>query len=179
LEPTIHETPRRVVGAGSLKRWDQRPIEIRNLFNPAFCGLVLFRAIRAFEDDAKGMPFSMTLLILPLRLERDSREILARSNRSYFLKIVAAHPEMLVGFPKRASDLVAFLPRGARSFDATRDDRRPGGRSLEETVPDGVRKTISGTPESISCQRVAKFLGKEFAQIGDRATTYTTLGVRP
>jgi hypothetical protein len=92
-----------------LKRWDQRPIEIRNLFNRAFCGLVLFRAIRAFEDDdAKGMPFSMTLLILPLCLERDSREILARSNRSYFLKIVAAHPEMLVGFPKRASDLVPF-----------------------------------------------------------------------
>ena len=50
----------------------------------------------------------MTLLILPLCLERDSREILARSNRSYFLKIVAAHPEMLVGFPKRTSDLVPF-----------------------------------------------------------------------
>jgi Family of unknown function (DUF6521) len=179
LEPTIHETPWRAVGGGGLKRWDQRPIEIRNLFNPAFCGLVLFRAIHAFEDDdAKGMPFSMTLLILPLCLERDSREILARSNRSYFLKIIAAHPEMLVGFPKRASDLVPFsLEALGLLMQLGTIVVQEGG--LLKTVPDGVRKTISGTAESISCQRVAKFLGKEFAQIGDRATTYTTLGVRP
>ena len=50
-----------------MKRWDQRPVEIRNLFNPAFCGLVLSRALHGYEDaDARGMPFSLTLLVLPL-----------------------------------------------------------------------------------------------------------------
>jgi hypothetical protein len=162
-----------------VKRWDQRPFEIRNLFNPAFCGLVLFRALRAFEDeDARGMPFSLTLLILPLCLQRDSREILVQANRSYFLKIIAANPQMLVDFPKRATDLLPFslealgLLMQLRTIVVEADGRL-------KTVPDGVRKTISGTPESIACQRVAKFLGREFARIGDRATTYTTLGVRP
>ena len=49
-----------------MKRWDQRPFEIRNLFNPAFCGLVLSRALHGYEEeDARGMPFSLTLLVLP------------------------------------------------------------------------------------------------------------------
>ena len=57
-----------------MKRWDERPIEIRNLFNPAFCGLLLFRALCGFEEeDNSGMPFSLTLLILPLSLQKDSR----------------------------------------------------------------------------------------------------------
>ena len=63
-----------------MKRWDLRPVEIRNLFNPAFSGLVLFRALVAYEDeDARGMPFSLALLILPLCLQRDARETLAKA----------------------------------------------------------------------------------------------------
>lgn len=162
-----------------MKRWDLRPVEIRNLFNPAFCGLVLFRALAAYEDeDARGMPFSLALLILPLCLQRDARETLARANRSYFLKIVAANPQMLVDLPKRTTDLLPFafealgvlMQLGALTV-------APDGRL--QTVREGVRKGIDGTSESISCQRVAKFLGREFAQIGDRVTIYTTLGVRP
>jgi hypothetical protein len=42
-----------------------------------------------------------------------------------------------------------------------------------------VRKGLTGTEESIACQRAAIFLGKQFAQIGDRATIYSTLGIRP
>ena len=34
-----------------MKRWDQRPFEIRNLFNPAFCGLVLSRALHGYEEE--------------------------------------------------------------------------------------------------------------------------------
>ena len=67
-----------------MKRWDQRPFEIRNLFNPAFCGLVLFRALHGYEEqDARGMPFSLSLLVLPLCLHKDSREVFASSPRSY------------------------------------------------------------------------------------------------
>lgn len=162
-----------------MKRWDERPFEIRNLFNPAFCGLVLFRALAAFEEvDSRGMPFSLTLLILPLCLQRDSREILARGNRSYFLKIIAANPQMLVDFPNRVTALLPFTQEAlGLLMQLGTLVVEPDGRL--KTVPEGVRKTPSGTAESIACQRVAKYLGKDFAQIGDRVTTYTTLGIRP
>ncbi|WP_035643623.1 three component ABC system middle component [Bradyrhizobium sp. ORS 375] len=162
-----------------MKPWDQRPIEIRNLFNPAFCGLVLFRSFCGYEEeDARGMPFSLGLLILPLCLHKQSRNILLQGNRSYLLKVVSSHPELLVDFGRRATDVLPFtfeamgflMQLGALEVD-------PKGRL--KAISGGVRKALTGTAETVACQRVARFLGKEFARVGDRSTIYTTLGVRP
>jgi hypothetical protein len=162
-----------------MKRWDQRPIEVRNLFNPAFCGLVLFRALQGYEEEnADGMPFSLALLVLPLCLQKDSRQVIAESPRSYLLKTVEKNPQLLVGLADRARDLMPFaleafgLLMDKGCFVVSQD-----GRLM--TVPDRVRKSVVGTSESISCQRVARIIGKEFARIADRVTVYTTFGIRP
>lgn len=162
-----------------MKRWDQRPFEVRNLFNPAFCGLVLFRGLQGYEEEnTDGMPFSLALLVLPLCLHKDTRLVIADSPRSYLLKTVEKNPQFLVDFADRARNLMPFafeafgllMERGC--FTVSQDGRL-------KTVPDRVRKSITGTTESISCQRVARIIGKEFARIADRITVYTTLGIRP
>lgn len=162
-----------------MKRWDQRPFEVRNLFNPAFCGLILFRALQGYEEEnPDGMPFSLSLLVLPLCLQKESREIISASPRSYLLKTVEKNPQLLVGFADRAKDLIPFgleafgilMQRGC--FIVSHDGRL-------KTVPESVRKSVTGTNESIICQRVARIVGKEFARIADRVTTYTTFGIRP
>src|SRR3989338_2980867 len=162
-----------------MKRWDQRPFEIRNLFNPAFCGLVLFRSLQRYEEEnPDGMPFSLALLVLPLCLQKDSRQVIADSPRSYLLNTVEKNPHLLVGFADRARDLMPFaleafgllMEKGC--FVVSQDGRL-------KTVPDLVRKSVTGTSESISCQRVARIIGKEFARIADRVTVYTTFGIRP
>lgn len=162
-----------------MKRWDQRPFEVRNLFNPAFCGLVLFRALQGYEEEnPDGMPFSLALLVLPLCLHKDSRQVFADSPRSYLLKIVEKNPQLLVGFATRAGDLMPF---SLEAFGLLMDRGcfvvSPDGRL--KTVSGKVRKSVTGTNESVSCQRVARFIGKEFARIADRVTVYTTLGIRP
>jgi hypothetical protein len=48
-----------------------------------------------------------------------------------------------------------------------------------QTVPKKVRKAVDGTDETVACQKVARIVGKEFARIADRATVYTTFGIRP
>jgi hypothetical protein len=162
-----------------MKPWNQRPFEVRNLFNPAFCGIVLFRALASFqEENEAGMPFSLALLVLPLCLHKDTRLILAENSRSYFLKAVEKNPRVLVGFAERAQHLMPFaleafgllMERGC--FIVAEDGRL-------QTVDKKVRKTVNGTDESIACQRVARFVGREFARIGDRVTIYSSLGVRP
>lgn len=162
-----------------MKRWDQRPFEIRNLLNPAFCGLILFRAMQGFEEeDSAGMPFSLSLVVLPLCLHKESREAIAASSRSYLLKVTEKHPQIHVGFAERAS---AMLPYALEGFGllmqqgciAVSDD----GRLL--TMPNKVRKSVTGTDETKSCQRVARFIGREFARISDRVTVYTSFGIRP
>jgi hypothetical protein len=162
-----------------MKPWDQRPFEVRNLFNPAFCGLVLFRALQGYEEeDPDGMPFSLSLLVLPLCLHKDSREAIATSNRSYLLRIVEKNPQLQVGFAGRVNELMPFaleafgllMERGC--FVVSQDGRL-------QTVPKMMRKSVIGTSESISCQRVARIIGKEFALIADRVTIYTAFGIRP
>ena len=162
-----------------MKRWDERPIEVRNLFNPAFCGLVLFRALQGYEEvHPEGMPFSLTLLVLPVCLQKDSREVISVNSRSNFLRIVEKHPEVAVGLAARTT---AMLPYALEAFGLLmeRGCIAVNDRGHVQTKADKVRKTISGTAETVSCQRVARFLGKEFARIANRTTVYTALGIRP
>lgn len=162
-----------------MKRWDQRPFEIRNLFNPAFCGLVLFRALNGYEEeDDRGMPFSLSLLVLPLCLHKNSRELIARSPRSYLLKTAEKNQQIMVGFADRITQM---LPYAFEGFGLLMERGciivGEGGRI--RTVPKKVRKTVDGTAETVSCQKVARIVGREFARIADRATVYTTFGIRP
>lgn len=130
------------------------------------------------EEDARGMPFSLSLLVLPLCLHKDSREVIAGSSRSYLLKITEKNPQIQVGFTDRVTTMLPYafegfgllMERGCISV--TIDGRL-------QTVPDKVRKTVTGTDETKSCQRVARIVGKEFARIADRVTVYTTFGIRP
>lgn len=159
--------------------WNQRPREVRNLFNPAFCGLVLARGIEGFcEKDNSSMPFSLSLLILPLCLHKRTREQIKEANRSYFTKILQEHPEIRVDLARRTRGLLPYtmeafaylMSSGAIDVD------KSGGISLQA---DKVRKSITGTQDTKDCQTVARSLGKKFALINDRATIYTTLGIRP
>jgi hypothetical protein len=162
-----------------VKQWDQRPFEIRNLFNPAFCGLVLFRALHGYEEeDARGMPFPLSLLVLPLCLHKDSREVLAASSRSYLLKTIEKNQQVMVGFAERVTQMLPYAFEGfgllmERGCLAIGEDGRI------QTVPHKVRKAVSGTDETISCQKVARIVGREFARIADQVTVYTTFGIRP
>lgn len=162
-----------------MKRWDQRPFEIRNLFNPAFCGLVLFRAMQGYEEeDYRGMPFSLSILVLSLCLHQDSREVIAGSPRSYLLKTTEKNPQLQVGFAIRVTDMLPYTFEGLgllveRGCIIVASDGRL------QTVANRVRKKVTGTDETKSCQRVARIIGKEFARIADRVTVYTTFGIRP
>lgn len=162
-----------------MKAWAKRPREIRNLFNPAFCGVVILRSLVSFETvQQNGMPFSLSLLILPLSLHRMSRESIIRGNRSYLTKIVDENPEILVGLPERTRNLIPYtfeaygllMQLGAINVS-------PDGRI--SSTPGCIRKQLAGTAESQACQQAAQILGKKFAAIGDRVTIYTTFGVRP
>ncbi len=162
-----------------MKQWDQRPFEIRNLFNPAFCGLVIFRALNGYEkENSRGMPFSLSLLVLPLCLYKGSREIIANNPRSYLLKTTEMNPEIMIGFAERVTQMLPYTFEGfgllmERGCITITDD------GCIQSVSNKVRKSIRGTDEIVTCQKVARIIGREFARIADRTTVYTTFGIRP
>src|SRR5690606_23223005 len=130
------------------------------------------------EEDARGIPFSLSLLILPLCLHNDSLEVIAGSSRSYLLKIIEKNPQVQVGFAER---MIAIRPNAFEGLGLLmeRGCIVVGSDGRLQTVPNKVRKTVTGTDETKSCQRVARIVGKEFARIIDRVTIYTTFGIRP
>lgn len=163
-----------------MKTWFERPFEVRNLFNPAFCSVLLLRSISAFEKEVdRGMPFSLSLLVLPLCLHMETRKIILANNRSYFLKTLASYPQIQVDFAKRTKFLLPYtfealgLAMSRDSFQVLLDS------GLLKLQPKGVRTTIMGTEESKDCQKAARIIGKKFAQVQDRATIYATLGIKP
>lgn len=124
------------------------------------------------------MPFSLTLLVLPLCLHKDSRKVIAGSPRSYLLRTTEKNQQVMVGFPNRVTQMLPYAFEGfgllmERGCIAIANDGRM------RTVPKKVRKTVDGTAETIACQKVARIVGKEFARIADRVTIYTTFGIRP
>lgn len=162
-----------------MKAWIDRPFETRNLFNPAFCAVALLRAMKAYElEDDEGMPFSLAVLVLPLCLHAATRDIVTANSRSYFIKTVENHPEMLVGLAKRAQNLLPFslealgLAMQLGCFVVTETGRL-------KTAAKPVRVKLEGTDESVECQKAAQVIGKHFGRLADRVTIYTILGIRP
>jgi hypothetical protein len=159
--------------------WDQRPFETKNLFNPAFCAVVLMRSLKAYATaDPRGMPFSLSLLILPLSLHYESRSLLMKLYKGYLLKTVETNPQLQIGLPERVTEMLPFtfeafaLAHHTDCFEVT-----PQGRLLPKARR--LKADMQGTEESVACQRAAMLLGREFARIADRVTVYTAFGIRP
>jgi len=159
--------------------WPSRPFEERNLFNPAFCAVVLAAAIREFERVAgRPMPYSLTLLVLPMCLHQASREEILENKRLSVLRVFALRQDLLVHFAERARSLVqyateAFALLASKDCIKVFDD---GGISL---VSRRVSPQPLHTDDAERCRAAAAVLGRNFAQINDRVTVYTSLSIRP
>ena len=130
------------------------------------------------EGDPRGLQFSLSLLVLPLCLHKDSRELIAMASRSYLLSTAEKHPQVQVGFADRVTTMLPYTFEGfGLLVERECISIEPDGRL--KTIPNKVQKTATGTGETKSCQRVARIIGREFARIADRATIYTTFGIRP
>ena len=162
-----------------MKAWSERPFEVRNLYNPAFCGLLLARAVAEYQKEQdRRMPYSLSFLVLPFVLHRASREILAAKIRSRFLKVLGDAPELLIDFPARAVAMRPFTQEGFGLLmqKGCLDVSEDGRVSLR---PNSVVRTVKGSDEAKQCQSVALYLGRHFARVDDRATLFASLGVRP
>jgi hypothetical protein len=142
----------------------------------AFASHLLVLLIKGYSYPSCRTTFSGAYQ--PLCLHKASREVIASSPRSYLLKTTEKNQQMMVGFADRAEQM---LPYGFEGFGLLMERGcitvAESGRI--QTVPKKVRKAVSGTAETVECQKAARIVGREFARIGDRATISATFGVRP
>jgi hypothetical protein len=162
-----------------VRDWLSRPFEERNLFNPAFCAVVLAAAVREYERvSGKPMPYSLTLLVLPMSLHLASREQILKNKRLSVLRVFALRPDLLVDFAERARALVQYATE-AFALLASKDCIKVGDDGGISLIPRRVSPQPLNTEDAERCRAAAVVLGRDFAQINDRVTVYTSLSIRP
>lgn len=89
-----------------MKPWTERPAEIANLLNPAFCGEIIRRtALKYQSEKGKPLPFLFTFLILPLLTDRSVRERIPTQGAPKFHAWVEENPDCKIGLPSKIEQL--------------------------------------------------------------------------
>lgn len=160
--------------------WEQRPTEVANLLNPAFCAEVLRRCIRKFsEASGKSFPYPLVFLVLPIVLHGKTRQRIPENARAQLHVWLQSNQDIRIGFAERAREMIPFvqeamaflLKAGALTVDPEAGLRSSGYR--------GPSLGVGAEDEVTDCYRKAEILGRLFARAGTPTTIYTMWGVRP
>jgi hypothetical protein len=160
--------------------WDQRPVEVANLLNPAFCAILLSDAASGYQtEDEGGMPYPLAFLVLPLVLHQRTRDALPKTVRTRMHVWLQDRPELRVGFAARVRSLVPYT-KEALQF-AMRSDvvRISASGTLIAGAATIGESSWSSDSEPRACRQRSQLLGRLLARAGDASTIYVMWGIRP
>lgn len=159
--------------------WEERPVEVANLFNPAFCGEVIRLCVKAYVNEAgSGFPYVLSFLILPIVMYGDTRVTMVARRYTFLYNWLQDHPHLRIAFAERVRELLPFsreslmflLQIGALTLD-TEGTLRPTQYRRR-----GIRNQREASIKD--CYDKAELLGKWFARAGDMITIYAMWGVQ-
>ena len=167
-----------MIGEPLLERWSSRPPEVAFNLNPAFCGYLLYEFVNSYRKRVnRPVPLALSFLVLPIVLHAPTRLCLPPTARSRLHSWVEAHPEVRIGFAKRARALVPFTREGLIfAF-------RYGALSIRSTGIVHSRITTSHyrPPKHLDpskCKGASSRLGSILAVAGNVETVFALMGVR-
>ena len=165
--------------------WIERPVEISNLLNPAFAGVLLRKAVEGYRSEAEaGMPVELAFLVMPIGLHPGTAKRLPARPSSTPLHAWLQREEnrdVIVRFEERVGSLAPFT-REAIIFAAQRRvlDIDEGGRIVPGA--EGLRGFTAFKNSGAEIKDAIShclFVGRWLALSGTPATIYSLLGVRP
>ncbi len=163
-----------------MKSWENRPIDVAHLFNPAFCGEIIRLCAKSYTTESKiGFPYLLAFLVLPILLYEDTR-ISMNARSYYFLHIwLQDHPHLRINFAERVRQLAPTTQESLGfllQIDALTlsDDARLVARSYRRKVP--ASQKLSQIKDF---HDKAEILGKWLAKAGEVSTIYLMWGIRP
>jgi len=159
--------------------WDERPLEIANLLNPAFCALLLRDAAAGYRQQAaSGLPYSVTFLVLPIVLHRPTREALPRTINAIMHAWIQEHSARQVEIVDRVRMLVPYTREAIIFGIQHRALAIVENGALESAM---LRATMSfpDRTDAMTCRHAAGLLGRWFGRTGDASQILAMWGLRP
>jgi len=162
-----------------MRKWNERPIEVAYLLNPAFCGRLLYGTIRVYNDETnRTFPFPLLYLILPLLLHKKTRQCI--NSRTQFLLWIQRNEFLLVQFAERAKQLVPITNEAIEMLLQNEYISLNTSGELEVSrTKRAISKTRFTDDEIKECINKSEHIAKWFAKAGKAETIYIALGVRP
>lgn len=161
--------------------WKDRPSEEAALFNPAFCGELIYRGVSEYEGiRGTAMPLALAFVILPLTLHTPTRALLpGRANATLVTWAaergphIAELPDRVLALRPIAREALLFMiQHGALAVT-------PSGLQRGEAPLKLSAKRPTATTETEDVRRAANLLGRWFANQAGAASVLQALGVRP
>lgn len=162
-----------------MNSWSMRTPEIAFLFNPAFCGRLLYVTIKTYNEQTDAsFPIPLIYLVLPLVLHKETRKLI--DSRTQLHLWIQKYPHLLIDFPGRTKGLVEITNESLEFLLQTKliYVTSNGKLKLNKTS----KKISEGKfvdDEISECVRKSKQIGKWFAKAGKVETIFIELGVRP
>jgi hypothetical protein len=159
--------------------WGDRPVEYRNLLNPAFCSMLL--ATVAHEHEKTGgndLPFINAFVVLPILLHRATRDQLPARKSAKLHNWIQQNSTALADFPDRATFLASFT-REAILFGVNHGALMVDSAGAIRSVIRVEAKTWRSVPSLKSYSAKAMSLGRWMTQWGDPSTFLPFFGIRP
>lgn len=162
-----------------MKTWEYRATEVAHLLNPAFCGRIIYHAIKTYSKQTKRpMPFPLIYLILPLVLHKKTRERI--SSVTQMQVWIQRNPDVLIGFTERTNSMVKITNEAIEFLLQSGVINMTNNAELEQCK---LKKSLSSSKytndEINKCITKSSNVAKWFAKAGTVETIYTSWGVRP
>ena len=166
----------------TLLRWDDRPAEEANLFNPAFCGALICEFSKAYQSARPpDTPIALVSCAIPVALHPLTRENLPHSIITSLYSWLEENPQVLIGFADRARNLVPVLNEALRflldreTISIAETGNIVTGRK-SPTFSQGKMEEL--THDTRDCVHAARKLGRWFARAGAPSTILSGWGIR-
>ena len=161
--------------------WENRPVEVANLLNPAFCAVVIFEAARSYQKELESsLPYSLSYLVLPLVLHENTRSRLPSTTRTKMHSWIRDNADLRIGFAERTRQMQPYT-KDSLLFGMTMGifgvDEQIGTINIYQNRLKRP-KWKSGT-ETDACVKKSALLGKWFALTGEPTTIFAMWGIRP
>ena len=162
-----------------MKPWNNRSEIEASLFNPAFCGELILRAVSSYNKTAKqgNFPYALSYLVLPFLMTSEVTKALPSRRRTSFITWLFANRHLTPLIANKAKELKDYTNE-ALLLDLSMDLLQLDDQvELKKGTNNLVRKKNFHREEVEPMFKMAEFVGSWLGDAGDMVTIYSIIGI--
>lgn len=162
-----------------MKPWSERSDIEASLFNPAFCGELIQRAVASYNKTVnhEGFPLALSYIILPFLLNKDLYEALPSTSRTGMVSWLYAHKHLATTIANKANEMKHYTSESILLYVSLNLLSIKDNGTLIMGSRQLIKKRNFHRQEVDQIKKRADFLGAWFGKAGDVTTIFSLIGI--